>query len=30
MYATKDIKKGEEILTSYGDGYWQTRVEIKK
>ena len=30
MYATKDIKKGEEILTSYGDGYWQTRLEIKK
>jgi SET domain-containing protein len=30
MYATKDIKKGEEILTSYGEGYWQTRVEIKK
>lgn len=30
MYATKDIKKGEEILTSYGDGYWKTRNEIKK
>lgn len=30
MYATKDIKKGEEILTSYGDGYWQTRSDIKK
>ena len=30
MYATKDIKKGEEILTSYGDGYWKTRSDIKK
>ena len=30
MYATKDIKKGEEILTSYGEGYWKTRNEIKK
>jgi hypothetical protein len=30
MYATKDIKKGEEILTSYGEGYWKSRTEIKK
>ena len=30
FYATKDIKKGEEILISYGDGYWKTREELKK
>ena len=30
MYATKDITKGEEILTSYGEGYWKSRTEIKK
>ena len=30
MYATKDIKKGEEILISYGDGYWKSRTDIKK
>jgi hypothetical protein len=30
FYATKDIKKGEEIFTSYGDAYWKTRNELKK
>jgi len=30
FYATKDIKKGEEIFTSYGDGYWKTRNDLKK
>jgi SET domain-containing protein len=30
FYATKDIKKGEEILISYGDGYWKTRNDLKK
>ena len=30
FYASKDIKKGEEILTSYGDGYWKTRNILKK
>lgn len=30
FYAFKDIKKGEEILTSYGDGYWKTRNILKK
>ena len=30
FYATKDIKKGEEIFTSYGENYWKTRNELKK
>lgn len=30
FYASKDIKKGEEILTSYGDDYWKTRNVLKK
>jgi len=30
FYATKDIKKGEEIFTSYGDAYWKTRNDLKK
>ena len=30
FYASKDIKKGEEIFTSYGDAYWKTRNELKK
>ena len=30
FYATKDIKKGEEIFTSYGEGYWKIRNDLKK
>ena len=30
FYASKDIKKGEEILTSYSDSYWKTRNILKK
>jgi len=25
MYATKDIARGDEIYTNYGDGYWRGR-----
>ena len=30
FYATKDIKKGEEIFTSYGSPYWNSRNGLKK
>jgi len=30
MLCLKDIKKGDEIFHSYGEGYWNTRKELKK
>ena len=30
FFATKNIKKGEEIMVNYGDGYWKSRKNIKK
>ena len=28
MYAIKDVKKGEEILTNYGNNYWKSRKNM--
>lgn len=30
IYATKDIKEGEEIFISYGEGYWDSRESATK
>jgi len=30
FYATKNIKNGEEIFTSYGNAYWESRNALKK
>ena len=30
MYAIKDIKKGEEILTNYGNNYWKSRKNMNE
>lgn len=30
FFATKNIKKGEEIMVNYGDGYWKSRKNIIK
>lgn len=30
MYATKKIKRGEEILTNYGNNYWNSRKSMEE
>ena len=30
MYATKDITKGEEFFTSYGENYWKNKSNIQE
>ena len=30
VYAIKDIKKGEEIMVNYGNGYWTSRPQLNK